>query len=88
MPYSPDKVKALASPAPIPYDDIDRGFVNHAGGDWYKDRTYAILMVELSEKEKKEVEQTYLAAGWSKVEVKNSSENGERPGLCQVTVWY
>jgi len=40
-----------------------------------------------SDAEKKEIIQQYEAAGWPTVKIINSSENGERGGLWQVTLY-
>lgn len=42
---------------------------------------------EMREDIKTEVTAEYLKAGWSKVEIINSSENGERPGMCGIKLY-
>lgn len=36
---------------------------------------------------REDVEKHYLSAGWPKVEIKTSEENGERPGLISITLF-
>jgi hypothetical protein len=40
----------------------------------------------LTEGDKKEIVDAYLAAGWGSVVCSNSEDNGERPGMCGVTI--
>ncbi len=46
-----------------------------------------ILELELTPGEKEAVIKSYVDHGWSKVTTMNSSENGERPGLCGITLY-
>lgn len=41
----------------------------------------------LSQKTKEKIIQIYMDAGWGKVECTNSEEQGERPGMCRVTLY-
>lgn len=41
----------------------------------------------LSQKTKEKIIQIYMDAGWGKVECTNSEEQGERPGMCGVTLY-
>lgn len=56
--------------------------------DWYVECVSVIIHTELSKKDKEKLEIMYKEAGWSKVKILNSSENGERPGLCQITLYW
>jgi len=42
----------------------------------------------LTPHEKAYIKVAYLNVGWQEVEVKNSDDNGERPGLWSVTLGY
>lgn len=54
-----------------------------------EENPYWIITVrgEASEGDKREIEHILLSAGWPRVEVLNSGENGERGGLFAVTVY-
>lgn len=41
----------------------------------------------LTEGEKRELAARYLDAGWGTVDVRNSEDNGERPGLWAITLY-
>lgn len=67
--------------------EIDKQAKEHTGR-WYKEYTFALFCGELTTEEKNHVIDLYTKAGWEKVEITNSSENDERPGLCEVKLYY
>ncbi len=46
-----------------------------------------MIRFQLTPGEKERIIFEYTRAGWSKVEVMNSSENNERPGLCGIRLY-
>lgn len=86
MPISPDSLPITTHVSSEVYDKIDEGLRRNADC-MVHGFSRAILGQELSPGQQQTIRQRYLDAGWSRVEFLNSSENGERPGICQVKVF-
>lgn len=66
---------------------INDGLKKSAESREYRDIVRTTISRELNQQDKIYLNTIYTNVGWRRVEVINSSENGERPGIAMITLY-